>query len=88
MTDTKPPLPEPDTHCWDEDTQKDCWSYSEELTHAYADAAVSAERAHAWHPDAIAQLVTKAIDDERERCAKLCEEMGFVWAAATIRVTT
>ena len=23
-----PPLPEPDTHCWDDDTQKDCWSHS------------------------------------------------------------
>ena len=24
-------LPDPDTHCWDEDTQKDVWSYSKEL---------------------------------------------------------
>lgn len=24
-------LPEPDTHCWDDDTQKDVWSYSKEL---------------------------------------------------------
>jgi len=24
-------LPEPDTHCFDEDEQKDVWSYSKEL---------------------------------------------------------
>lgn len=24
-------LPEPDTHCYDDDTQKDVWSYSKEL---------------------------------------------------------
>lgn len=24
-------LPEPDTHCFDEDTQTDVWSYSKEL---------------------------------------------------------
>ena len=24
-------LPDPDTHCWDEDTQSDVWSYSKEL---------------------------------------------------------
>ena len=24
-------MPEPDTHCYDDDTQKDVWSYSKEL---------------------------------------------------------
>lgn len=48
-----PPLPEPDTHCWDDDTQKDCWSHSADQMLAYAAAAVA---------------------QERERCAKLCEE--------------
>ena len=24
-------LPEPDTHCFDEDTQTDCWSFSREV---------------------------------------------------------
>lgn len=24
-----PPLPKPDTHCFDDDTGKDVWSYSE-----------------------------------------------------------
>ena len=24
-------LPDPDTHCWDDDTQSDVWSYSKEL---------------------------------------------------------
>jgi len=25
---TLPPLPEPDTHCWDDDTGRDVWSHS------------------------------------------------------------
>lgn len=33
------PLPEPDTHCWDDDTKKDVWSYSAEQMHAYAATA-------------------------------------------------
>jgi hypothetical protein len=24
-------LPEPDTHCYDEDTKTDCWSFSREI---------------------------------------------------------
>ena len=31
-------LPEPDTHCYDEDTGKDVWSHSAEQMHAYLDA--------------------------------------------------
>ena len=31
MTHQETKLPEPDTHCWDDDTQSDCWSYSPEL---------------------------------------------------------
>ena len=27
-------LPEPDTHCFDEDTKTDCWSYSSGLMQA------------------------------------------------------
>jgi hypothetical protein len=36
-------LPEPDTHCWDDDEQKDVWSYSKELAEqmlAESDAAI------------------------------------------------
>jgi hypothetical protein len=35
MTDLLP-LPEPDTHCWDDDTGKDVWSYSADQMRAYA----------------------------------------------------
>lgn len=31
-----PPLPDPDTHCWDDDAGKDCWSHSKEQVRAYA----------------------------------------------------
>lgn len=31
-------LPTPDTHCIDEDTGNDVWSYSKELMHSYAAA--------------------------------------------------
>lgn len=45
MTDPQqqalPPLPTPDTHCWDDDTGKDVWSYSEGLMRAYAADAVA-----------------------------------------------
>ena len=41
---TLPPLPEPDTHCWDDDTSKDVWSHSEQQMRAYAEQAVAAER--------------------------------------------
>lgn len=37
-----PPLPKPDTHCFDEDTGKDVWSHSPEQTQAYALAAIEA----------------------------------------------
>lgn len=39
-----PPLPEPDTHCFDDDTRRDVWSYSERRMRAYAAQAVAAER--------------------------------------------
>ena len=54
---TLPPLPEPDTHCFDEDTRKDVWSYSVELVQAYAAAAVAAER----------EACAKLCDTARER---------------------
>lgn len=38
-----PPLPKPDTHCFDEDTGKDVWSHSPEQMQAYALAAIKAQ---------------------------------------------
>ena len=38
---TLPPLPPPDTHCWDEDTSKDVWSHSADQMRAYAEQAVA-----------------------------------------------
>ena len=34
-----PPLPPPDTHCFDDDTGRDVWSYSAAQMRAYALAA-------------------------------------------------
>ena len=38
-----PPLPTPDTHCFDDDTGKDVWSHSAEQMQAYALAAIEAQ---------------------------------------------
>ena len=40
-----PPLPEPDTHCFDDDTGKDVWSYTADQMRAYALAALQAAQA-------------------------------------------
>lgn len=34
----------PDTHCWDDDSAADCWSYSPQMVAELLDAAVAAER--------------------------------------------
>jgi len=39
------PLPDADTHCYDEDTGKDVWSHSAEQMHAYLDAHLAARGA-------------------------------------------
>lgn len=39
-----PELPEPDTHCFDDDTGEDVWSYSADQMRAYALQAVEALR--------------------------------------------
>ena len=44
---TLPPLPEPDTHCFDDDVGKDVWSHSPEQLHAYGEACAAAERERA-----------------------------------------
>lgn len=38
-----PPLPKPDTHCFDDDTGKDVWSHSPAQMQAYAIAAIQAQ---------------------------------------------
>ena len=37
---TLPPMPQPDTHCLDDDTGKDVWSHSADQMRAYAELAV------------------------------------------------
>ena len=44
-------LPEPDTHCWDEDTGQDVWSYSKPLVEQ-----MLAER------DAVLRLALEALE--------------------------
>ena len=41
---TLPPLPEPDTHCFDNDTGLDVWSHSPDQMRAYGEACTLAER--------------------------------------------
>ena len=41
---TLPPMPQPDTHCLDDDTGKDVWSHSADQMRAYAGQAIAAER--------------------------------------------
>lgn len=41
---TEPKMPEPDTHCFDDDTGRDVWSHSPAQVRAYAARAVEAER--------------------------------------------
>jgi hypothetical protein len=39
-----PTIPKPDTHCFDTDTNKDVWSYSQEQLIAYARKAAESMR--------------------------------------------
>ena len=41
---TLPTMPQPDTHCLNDDTGKDVWSHSADQMRAYAELAVAAER--------------------------------------------
>ena len=68
-TQTKdlPPLPKPDTHCFDEDTRKDCWSYSATQMHAYALEAIRASATSA--PE---QPANQAAEATIERISAVC----------------
>lgn len=63
-----PPLPKPNTHCFDEDTKKDVWSHSADQMRDYARAALAATTAAepvAWvrqHPDG--RLTDEYVSDE------------------------
>jgi hypothetical protein len=65
MSDQLPPLPEPDTHCFDEDTGRDCWSYSADQLRAYAAAAVAAEREN-WRDKVDVLLLYGGSDGRRD----------------------
>ena len=68
---TLPPLPPPDTHCWDEDTSKDVWSHSADQMRAYAEQAVAAERAAIERlRAALNDIATHMSSDWPERCIR------------------
>ena len=60
-----PPLPEPDTHCFDDDTGKDVWSYTADQMHAYALAA-------------LAKQAQEPVDERAEFEASMREKHGWV----------
>ena len=77
---TLPPLPEPDTHCFDDDTGLDVWSHSPDQMHAYGEACAVAERGLVAEPQA--EPVRECADNDSPwlickpcaavgRCAKL-----------------
>lgn len=59
------PLPDADTHCYDEDTGKDVWSHSGAQMHAYVDADRAARGAAQAEPAPVAEdaEIRKALDD-------------------------
>lgn len=57
--DQLPPLPAPDTHCYDEDEKRDVWSYSAELVRDYASAAIAAQQAA---PAAMAKALSDLLE--------------------------
>jgi len=56
-------LPEPDTHCYDTDEERDVWSHSPDQMRTYGDAREAAGYA-------------RGVAEERERCAAICDRMG------------
>ena len=64
------PLPEPDTHCYDEDTGKDVWSYSASQMHAAIDADRAARGAAQAAPAPVTDGAVKALHDAMADCRK------------------
>ncbi len=56
------PMPEPDTHCYDEDERRDVWSHSADQMLAYGVACRAAGEAAGY---------ARGLADERERCASV-----------------
>jgi len=56
-------LPEPDTHCYDTDEERDVWSHSPDQMRTYGVAREAAGYA-------------RGVAEERERCAAICDRMG------------
>jgi len=76
MTDNikLPPLPKPDTHCFDEDRATDVWSHSQAQMRAYARAAVAADRAQRepnWRHPKVQALIGSD--------ARKCIQIDLMW---------
>ena len=75
MTDTTradlPALPEPDTHCWDDDARKDEWSYSKEMALAYGAACYAAGLAAQPAQPLMINGLTEAATSATASCAGL-----------------
>lgn len=61
QTPSMPPLPEPDTHCYDEDTGTDVWSHSPAQVIAYAQA-VADERVREALEQAVKACLSEAVE--------------------------
>jgi len=62
------PPPKPDTHCYDEDTGMDVWSYSASQVHAAIDADRAARGAAQVAPAPVADGAVKALHDAMADC--------------------
>lgn len=84
-----PPLPKPDTHCFDEDTGKDVWSHSPEQMQAYAIAAIEAQGVpDGWRDEVIAieRIASTAMyqnaKDQRNILEDIAERLSAMLASA------
>jgi hypothetical protein len=82
MTDD---LPKPDTHCFDDDTGKDVWSYSAAQMRAYAAAAVALERERCAKLCDVRAAYYESGDDDRPNARRASAAES---CAAVIRGTT
>ena len=73
-------MPEPDTHCWDDDIKRDVWSYSAEQMRAYALAHIVAERERCAN-------INRARAMKIEREAQRAASVGEHYEAHILRAT-
>ena len=71
-----PPLPKPDTHCLDDDTQRDVWSYSAELVKSCAREALVAQAATI---EAICKIIECAGPEAADEIADLLGYPSVEW---------